>query len=550
MKFPLIFLFSFIFLASACFASEGTMLFTDANASQNISSLALSVLPGSSNITTFRIYAQGDNITNIALFTFSQKFNISITPGNESFVAGGDFRSFSVTISVSNLTQAGTHTESLIILSSKPEQRLLPILIDIPETTGWNVSINNISMNVTYKAMGVINVSLLNSGNIPISGHVSLLDLHHILWFDQSDFLIPQGATLSRPLYYFMGNLTPGRYEANLSFIDTLNNIRGIRLNFTIPDTTPPSGNLTFNRDDIYPGQKVTAYLDTQDDVAVDSVRGRINTDEIFFFNKTDTNKYKADLINLTIGENSLLILMNDTAGNTYSFTKTLNVTPYDYLTVEPVLNFYRFKLSSSRQVKILSSITTTQINFSLKSLSLSNDFNNSINISVNGNQINTTASPLISVSGDVYLEIIGNHNFTKFSGVLGIQTSPEVRNPQPEILFNGEISDYDVTPPMNFLAFGIIKSCNPEDVGVYENSSYVCQERHPNVDIKPEELSISISKASYDSLVKGYDTKYSACEDQKNGAIGWNWFLVIMILIFIGGVVVDRLIIQKTDFA
>lgn len=62
----------------------------------------------------------------------------------------------------------------------------------------------------------------------------------------------------------------------------------------------------------------------------------------------------------------------------------------------------------------------------------------------------------------------IQNFNRTRSNGMISLDTPETVLNPIPEILFDGEIANYSVTPGINrtLLGFNTFVICTPTDNG------------------------------------------------------------------------------------
>lgn len=515
--------------------ADGDVLFLNENGSAPLSQLSLRVIPGTSNSTSFRAVAQNGNISSLAFFGFSLDLNVSVMPANRTLLPDGDYQLVTVSASVANNTQAGFRAASIMVLTTKPEQRLLPLIVEIPSTTQWNVTPETLAKNVTVKEFGTFNITLTNTGNIPINGHVSLVDLRGLVFFDASDFTLSPDKPISRPLYFFIPNMTPGSYPVTLTFVDSLQNTRQVVISFTLPDTTAPHTNITLSRAEIYPGQKVLVTVDTVDDVNVSTVRWRLGTGNVSEASRVEFGKYSFELSNLTVGNHSLAVLANDTSTNLGTANLTFEVRPFEYITGVPQVDFLKFRPGEFRQVKILSSITRVELNITLKALAWDNLVNNSLNFSIEGVTLEPGISKAVSASGDVYLAARAL-NYTRFNGVLEIVTPPEIANPAPQIAFRGEVGNFSVTPAFNLSlpGFQSLAVCEPHADTAYENSYIACEARFP-VDTMKENVGIIGSPVSLQSERQGYQTEISAWKEKTSGAQLWNWVLLGLIVFVIG---------------
>ena len=171
-----------LLLAATIAHADGSAIFLNANGNGTISSLQLRVIPGMTNATSFRVVAQGGNISSLGFFAFSPDLNITVSPANRTLLPDGDFQLVTVSVSVANNTQAGPKVASIFTITTKPEQLQLPLLVDVPSTTEWNITPGTILQNVSVNGYSQVNVTLVNTGNIQISGHVSKVDPHALIF--------------------------------------------------------------------------------------------------------------------------------------------------------------------------------------------------------------------------------------------------------------------------------------------------------------------------------------------------------------------------------
>jgi uncharacterized repeat protein (TIGR01451 family) len=528
--------------------AEGDMLFLNENGSSSVSQLSLRVIPGQQNSTSFRVVAQNDNISSLAFFAFSQDLNVTLSPANRTSLVQGDFQLVTVTASVSNQTQAGTRLASIIVLTTKPQQLLLPLIVEIPSTTEWNATPGSLTKNVTVGEFGVLNITLTNTGNVPISGHVSVVDLRGLVYFDASDFLLFPGAPVTRPLYYFIPPVTPGTYAANITFVDALNQARRVGVSFILPDITPPTGNVTLARSELFPGQDVLVSALIRDDVNVSAVRWRLGTGNVSEVGPAETGRYEFELRNLSVGSHDLVVLANDTSGNLAALNLSFVVKRFQYLTALPEVHFLRFRPGQTRQLPLLNAITPTPVTLTLESLSVGSPANDTLQVLANGNALVVGSPVRIEASGDVLMAIQGT-NLTTFSGTLRVETDPTVENPVPLIRFDGEIANYSVTPPFNVTLPGFQSSvsCTPRDDGALESSSIDCTARFP-VDTPQENIGVIGSPASLQAERQGYQTRIDTHIAERNSEAIQKWVLFIVILLAAAGALVNHFFIQRTD--
>lgn len=521
---------------------DGDVLFLDASGNASLSQLAFRVIPGTQNSTSFRVVAQSGNISSLAFFAFSPELNITLSPSNRTLLPDGDFQLVTATASVANNTQAGIKVASIFVLTTKPQQLLLPLIVDVPSTTEWNVSVNgaeSVTKNVTLREFGVFNVSLVNTGNIPISGHISVVDLNDLIFFDDSNFLLEPGEPVSRPLYYFVSDHTPGAYSARLAFVDSLQNARHIDINFTLPDTSPPELNISLGRGEIYPGQKVAVTVTAADDVNVSSVRWRLDTGDVFDAQKVESGKYSFELSNLsqlTVGTHDLVVLANDSAGNVATANRSFEVLQFRFLNASSQVDFLKFRPGQIRYVKVMTAISPVELNVTLKNMLWDNRENNTLQIAINGVVLEQGVPKAVHASGDVLLTAQAP-NLTRFSGILEVQTPAEVFNPAPEISFRGEVANYSVTPAFNLSlpGFSSMAECVPREDTSYENSYLGCQSRF-SVDTLQENVGVIGSPASLLSERQGYKTEIDTRVKERDGAILLNWLGLFIFISAVAG--------------
>lgn len=527
-------------------SAEGDLLLLNGTGS-NLSSLNISVIPGSLNSTVFRISAANDNITNAALF-YLGPLNVSIVPNNLTGLPMGDAREINVTIALDNESSAGVRQDKIIILTSKPEHLELPVFITIPETAGWSItSATNISRNVSLGEAGLLtHVFVNNSGNVEIHGRVVVVDLPNLVWMDESDFVLAPAEGIDRPVYFSVLNGTlPGIYQANISFFDSLNNARRINVTLLLGDLEGPRINITLASHSASPNGKLQVDAEILDNVNVSRAWGMLDGRQFNLSRDGDT--WSSVLGNLTVGNHTVIIYANDTSGNIALAQDSFSVFPFNYITSQPFLNFYRFKSNQARSLVMMNSPQSVGVNITLINLAWTNQENNLLIVSVMGERLLPGVSRQFTLNGDMTVSIIGG-NSTVFTGSLEIVLPSDVQNANPTISFGGTVGDYYVSAPLTMVVAGVRVECSPQDVGVYENSSYVCMTKYP-IDTNSSELSVTIPKKSYDAMVNGYETQVSAVTDQRNSAQSMNWLLFFVILISITGIASYEFVWRRTHF-
>lgn len=525
-------------------AAEGDVLLLNQTGS-NMSSINMSVVPGSSNSTGFRLVAQNANITNIAIF-YLGALNVSITPNNISNLAAGDFRNITLSVSLNNDTTAGLKSEKIVILTSKPERIEFPFFINVPETGSWNVTPQVLNRTVSAGEAGLLGELVIdNFGNIELNGRVSVVDLPDLMWFDEGNFTILPAKKLARPVYFAIPNGTkPDTYRINVTFFDALNNARRTNITLILPDVSAPVINLSLSSRELTPTQKLHISAGLADDVNVSSVWARIDTQAVFNLTLSG-DMWKAAVENQTTGNHTILISANDSAGNVNSVSANYSVQPFNIIKSEPVLYFYRFRPGVERNLVLLSSVQETKVNVTLKSLTWSNQENNSLNVSVYGERMIAGQTKEFTASGELVMGIVGI-NETSFSGEIEISTSSDVANPNPTITFSGIVGNYSVSLPQTFFVAGVQIECKPNDVGVYENSSYVCTSRYP-ADTNSTKLAITIPKDSYEALVNGYEGQKLTLTDERDGARRSFLYAVIFAAIIIAIFLFKHFVWERT---
>ena len=527
--------------------ADGDVLFLNANGSANVTQLTLRVIPGTTNVTSFRVVAQNDNISSLAFFAFSPDLNVTVSPSNRTLLVDGDYQLVTVSVGVANNTQAGFKAASIMILTTKPQQLLMPLLVEIPSTTKWNVTPRDVIRNVTGREFGAVNVTLSNTGNILVTGHVSIVDTRDLIFFDESAFSLEPGVPLTRPLYYFIPHITPGTYPVTVTFVDMLQNARKVQINFTLPDTTPPAVNVSLDRDEIYPGQTLGVAIWATDDVNVTGVACRLDGADPLTAALNNDGTYSVRLQDLAVGNHSLLVVANDSVGNTGSATLIFQVLPFRFLNITGRIDLLKFLPGQVRTLKLMNALTSVPLNFTLAELRPSGTANQTVFISVDGVRLTEGSTVSLTVAGDVFISAEGT-NYTTFSGVLLVDAGANVANPAPRVEFGGELANYSITPAFNVSlpGFSSLEVCTPRVASTYEESALVCCSEF-RADTSQDQVGIVGSPSSLEAERTGWRTDRDNWKQQAQTAQFWNLIIIIIVLIVAASYVVKRKWIDET---
>lgn len=501
-----------------------------------------------------------DSVHLFSISLLNQSLNTSIFNVTENTCVP-----FKVSVVLSNLTEAKIYDITVLALTPVTD-RSLSIKVKVDENLMWEVAsgINGtLSMNATKNFYGMFTYAVRNNGNAKINLSVSSVG-DDFFFFDKGSITLDPQSTLSKPVYFYLPpNVSTKAHSFNITFIDSFNTFKTFKVLINVTDLYAPEFKiLEANPNNTEIGQPVLIRAIITDDVNVTKVWTIIDGNEVVFTRNDDI--YSTEVKSIVGGAKSYSIVARDAMDNRAIKTVTYNVKQKEVMSLSNNVYFGKMRLERSRTIVFANFNTPTSFTVRLLDFQTSRSIRGGvINITINERDLlNASLQKLdfTDYSGELKITVVENimaplpntsvnlneYKFG-FNGKLRIDTPDSVYNPNGEVFFSGTYDDYDVANPVtlnvSFFTFGegaqiTNMSCNPLDVGVYENSSYNCMMSYP-VDIESNNMAVVTTLEAFDAYKTGNDLTINKLSLEKEANARWGLFYFILLFFLVIGLVV-----------
>ncbi len=438
------------------------------------------------------------------------QFNLSIPP---YFLPGNYFN----TIQLFGLNT----TLNITILTSVTEN----VKLRIPKNQSFNFSLGSV---------GYINLELCNDGNTPISdlNVTSNSSLLKPLYLNIS--FLPSICYIQPVFYDIPKTFTPSNYLVVLNF----SNYGQTNITLNLKDEIPPEILSTSYDDKIKAGKTTNFVVSVRDNVNISKVWIVIEN-QTKFLNYESNSTYSIPISSKNVGTINFDFFVNDTSNNTVKETKRLLVEQLDGVTVYD-FTFPQIKVGYEAYKKVFTSNETVDVKVKLSSLTISEGMNSTTPtnytayILVGSSKYDVVLNQtheLRSVSGDIFFAFTPSQK-GQYKGELEFELEPWVsENKKSKIEFIA--GDYFVQERFEKMIGTTYITCEPKDVGNYENSSYLCQYSLP-IDTNLNDIGIFMSQAQLDAIDSNYQTKINYIKADYEMAVLERNILIVLITLII----------------
>ncbi len=493
--------------------------------------------------------ASGDNETLLLQFnlTFAGFTNstepvfVTITPRSSFFdiqlaptmmtILNDSNRTLVAQISVPPHYLAQNYSSELVIERKNSSSTLVDIVpIANQVIPSFNISIAGPALvNASTEEKGNLEYTITTSGNrdevmtIEVTSNVTN---QSVLLPFQDTIPLYRKTVLNIPFFFTIPRILKGEHKEKILF--TIGNTTIERnITFNVTDTEAP----VINRVAVDGALKIykpfTLKVNVTDNIDIDSV---FLTSECLPTNSTRLKKglppfWETDLVITRVGLCPMIVSINDTSGN--SDVGFANVTLEKLGGIElrtevanPKIRFDRpftaLLMSVSQPMNVtvrLNQMVWQQYIFNpeTNSTELTRSNQSVPTIAVNYDGINVllpeNETKNVTLLTDLFVTVTGGQKGF-YKAFLTVQMPDGVLEQSVyEVVVEGEIADYSVTPAFDGMLLDRPARCDANDVGIYENSSYKCTLDYP-VDTPFDAISFPYPKTYLDGKLAEKDQK------------------------------------------
>ena len=550
MKRELFFIFLVVF--SIAGVAHASLVIQNQNGNP-LENITIQLLPNNTALANFTLCSIGENTTQGQMKYFGN-FNVVFSQSSVLNLTQDSCQAVNITLSIDLNTTAGQYHDFIAFISPT-DYKEVGLTVNVLESSVWSISPNGLGVSLDPDTAGKLtDFTIKNTGNLDIDFHMNILNNAGVVWVDTSPFTLNAFKSLTRPIYYIVShNSTPQNLSINISVSDASGNVKVLPLNISVYDNTPPMlSDFTYD-EEISVGQNELFSVTARDNYRIQYVKievaGKIMNMTQDTLNGDGSHYYLIYNNTKAAGNVPFKLIASDGTDST-NITGQFVIKALDTLSINANNNFGKMMFLHNSTIKIGETTGKTYYTVKLKNIVYSAS-NASVIIKINGNELfgNTLA---FNESGQILLSIqeremanVTNYPydyFFNFQGELQITTDSTVKNPSPIVKFFGEFSSYEVTLPMNveipvFINNNIVNAnmtCEPMDVGVYQNSTYECRTSYP-IDVG-QELKVMMSISSYNADNQGHLNKEQSLQSRLDAATFWE---LLFLSVFLLGVFV-----------